>query len=136
MILAQIPTSVLTVGLLLASNGFMTFAWYYHLQKKESWPLLAAIGISWLIALPEYILQVPANRIGSTAFTLSQLKILQEGLTLTVFTLFAFLVAKQAPTWRDGIAMLLILAAVAVSFSGRKPIVVAAPGSPVLGETK
>ena len=80
--------------------------------------------------------QVPANRIGSTAFTLSQLKILQEGLTLTVFTLFAFLVAKQAPTWRDGIAMLLILAAVAVSFSGRKPIAVAAPrAAPTHGDT-
>lgn len=137
--LAQIPTGFLTVGLLLASNGFMTFAWYYHLQKKESWPLVTAVVISWLIALPEYILQVPANRIGSGAFTLSQLKILQEGLTLAVFTVFAFLVAKQAPTWRDGLAMLLILAAVAVSFSGRPPIHPAAqldPAPPTLGESK
>jgi uncharacterized protein len=115
------PAWLVTVLLLIGSNVFMTFAWYYHLQKKETWPLLAAIGISWLIALPEYILQVPANRIGSSVFTLPQLKIMQEAITLAVFTVFAIVVAKQTPTWRDVVAMLLIFAAVAVSFSGRRP---------------
>ena len=110
-----------TILLLLASNTFMTFAWYYHV-KKAAWGLLAAILISWLIALPEYILQVPANRLGAaSSLSLSQLKIMQEGITLAVFTLFAVLIAKQAPTWRDAVAMGLVLAAVAVSFSGRSP---------------
>ena len=122
-----IPTWLQTVLLLAASNVFMTFAWYFHLQRKEAWPLTLAIGLSWLIALPEYILQVPANRIGSAVFTLAQLKILQEAITLVVFTAFAVLVAKQVPTWRDALAMLLILAAVAVSFSGRKPVLPAQP---------
>ncbi len=122
-----IPIWLQTVLLLAASNVFMTFAWYFHLQRKESWPLAMAIGVSWLIALPEYILQVPANRIGSAAFTLPQLKIMQEAITLVVFTGFAVLIAKQSPTWRDVVAMLLILAAVAVSFSGRKPFMPAEP---------
>lgn len=117
----SLPTWLSTVLLLAAANVFMTFAWYFHLQKKETWPLAMAIGISWLIALPEYILQVPANRVGSAAFTLPQLKILQEAITLVVFTAFTILVAKQNPTLRDLVAMGLILAAVAVSFSGRIP---------------
>jgi uncharacterized protein (DUF486 family) len=114
------PAWLLTVVLLVGSNIFMTFAWYYHLQKKEAWPLVAAIGVSWLIALPEYILQVPANRIGSSVFTLPQLKIIQEAITLAVFTAFTIIVAKQTPTWRDFVAMLLIFAAVAVTFSGNR----------------
>jgi uncharacterized protein len=116
------PPWLITVLLLTGSNVFMTFAWYYHLQKKETWPLLAAIGVSWLIALPEYVLQVPANRIGSSVFTLPQLKIMQEAITLAVFTGFTIVVAKQTPTWRDFVAMLLIFAAVAVSFSGRRAV--------------
>lgn len=114
-----IPAWIWTVLLLIASNVFMTFAWYFHLQRKEAWPLALAIGISWLIALPEYILQVPANRMGHGSLTLSQLKILQESITLAVFIAFAWAIAKEPPRSRDYLAMLLIFAAVAVSFSGR-----------------
>lgn len=110
------------IGLLICSNVFMTFAWYGHLKWK-SWPLWMAIGISWLIALPEYILQVPANRLGHVdhggTFTLPQLKILQEAITLGVFTVFTIAVAKEKLRVQDMIAMALVLAAVAVSMSGR-----------------
>jgi uncharacterized protein (DUF486 family) len=110
-----------TIGLLFASNTFMTFAWYYHLKK--SWPLLVAIGVSWLIALPEYILQVPANRVGHIdhggPFTMPQLKIMQEAITLVVFTMFVVLVAKEKVRVHDYIAFGLVLAAVAVSMMGR-----------------
>lgn len=118
------PTSraLLTILLLLCSNVFMTFAWYYHVKQK-AWTLLAAIVISWLIALPEYILQVPANRLGHVSyggpFTLPQLKIMQEAITLMVFTAFAILVAKERVRINDAIAMALIFAGVAVSFLGR-----------------
>ena len=111
-----------TVVLLFLSNTFMTFAWYYHVKQK-AWPLLLAIVVSWLIALPEYMLQVPANRIGHVdrggPFTLSQLKIIQEAITLTVFLLFAVLVAKETPRPRDLVAFALVLAAVWVAVSGR-----------------
>lgn len=100
----------------------MTFAWYYHVKQK-GWTLVAAIGISWLIALPDYILQVPANRIGHMdhggPFSLPQLKVIQEGITLSVFTVFAILVAKEKLRWQDAAASALIFAAVAVSMSGR-----------------
>lgn len=90
-------TSVIvqTIGLLILSNIFMTFAWYAHLRNlngKAWW--IAAIA-SWSIALFEYILQVPANRIGYTVFTLGQLKIMQEVITLTVFVPFAVLYMQQ-----------------------------------------
>lgn len=112
-----------TIGLLAASNSFMTFAWYWHTQRKE-WPLLLAIGVSWLIALPEYILQVPANRLGHKdfggSFTLPQLKIMQEAVTLIVFTLFVVLATKnEKMRTTDYVAMGLVLAAVAVSMMGR-----------------
>lgn len=84
-----------TTLLLAASNVFMTFAWYAHLRhlnERKWW--IAAIA-SWGIALFEYLLQVPANRIGYTALTLPQLKILQEVITLTVFVPFAILYMKQ-----------------------------------------
>ena len=84
-----------TVLLLFASNIFMTFAWYYHL-KYEGWPLWKAILISWLIAGIEYCLAVPANRVGHKAgFSLFQLKIMQEAITLTVFVPFVMLYMKQ-----------------------------------------
>lgn len=118
------PPWITTVLLLLASNTFMTFAWYYHVKKK-AWPLLMAIGISWLIALPEYILQVPANRVGHVGnggpFTLSQLKIVQEAITLAVFTVFAIFVAQEKPRINDAIAFGLIFLAVVVSMWGRNP---------------
>lgn len=113
-----------TVLLLLCSNICMTFAWYYHLGKRDAWPLLTAIFLSWLIALPEYALQVPANRIGYSAaggpFTLPQLKIIQEAVTLLVFTGFTILVMHEKPRPNDYFAMLLIFLAVLVSFAGKK----------------
>ena len=84
----SLPVPVVTIVLLVASNVFMTFAWYGHLKFKAA-PLFAVILISWGIAFFEYLLQVPANRIGHTQFSLAQLKIMQEAITLTVFVPFA-----------------------------------------------
>lgn len=111
-----------TVLLLLGSNTFMTYAWYYHV-KKASWPLWVAIIVSWLIALPEYLLQVPANRLGHTdhggPLTLPQLKILQEAITLVVFLWFTIWVAKEKPRATDLVAMGLVAAGVVVAMLGR-----------------
>ena len=84
-----------TVGLLVASNVFMTFAWYAHLKHLASKPWIIAALVSWGIALFEYLLQVPANRIGYTMLSLAQLKILQEVITLAVFVPFALLYMQQ-----------------------------------------
>ena len=84
-----------TIGLLLISNIFMTFAWYGHLKYRTS-PLWIAILASWSIAFFEYCFQVPANRIGYTEYSLAQLKITQEVITLCVFVPFAFVVMKQS----------------------------------------
>ncbi len=86
---------VRTVGLLVLSNVFMTFAWYAHLRNLSDRPWYIAAFISWGIALLEYMLQVPANRIGYTALSLGQLKIIQEAITLAVFVPFAFFYMKQ-----------------------------------------
>ncbi|MBQ0006074.1 MAG: DMT family protein [Alistipes sp.] len=92
-----------TILLLVVSNIFMTFAWYGHLKLQEmkvvsNWPLVAIILLSWGVALFEYCFQVPANRIGFAGnggpFTLMQLKIIQEVITLTVFTMFSVLLFK------------------------------------------
>ncbi|HTK49120.1 MAG TPA: DMT family protein [Gemmatimonadaceae bacterium] len=93
----MLPSSVLlrTAGLLVASNVFMTFAWYAHLRNLSDRPWYVAAVLSWGIALFEYLLQVPANRIGYTAMSLGQLKILQEVITLTVFVPFAVLYMRQ-----------------------------------------
>lgn len=84
-----------TVGLLVISNVFMTVAWYGHLKYLHNKPLLVAALVSWFIALFEYLVQVPANRIGFTSLSLPQLKIMQEVITLLVFVPFAILVMKQ-----------------------------------------
>ena len=84
-----------TIALLTCSNVFMTFAWYAHLKNLHDKPWYVAAMVSWGIALFEYVLQVPANRIGYTSMTLSQLKILQEIITLTVFVPFAILYMRQ-----------------------------------------
>ena len=86
---------LMTVGLLTCSNLFMTFAWYAHLRNLRNRAWYVAAIVSWSIALFEYLLQVPANRIGYTAFDLGQLKILQEVITLSVFVPFAILYMKQ-----------------------------------------
>jgi uncharacterized protein (DUF486 family) len=91
----QIPIIVQTTGLLILSNIFMTVAWYGHLKSLSSKAWWVAAFISWGIALFEYLLQVPANRIGYTAYSLAQLKILQEALTLIVFVPFAMLYMGQ-----------------------------------------
>jgi uncharacterized protein (DUF486 family) len=84
-----------TVGLLVLSNVFMTFAWYAHLKELLAKPWFIAALASWGIALFEYLLQVPANRIGFTALSLPQLKIIQEVITLAVFVPFAILYMNQ-----------------------------------------
>lgn len=91
----QIPIIVQTTGLLVMSNIFMTFAWYGHLKNLHSKAWYVAAIVSWGIALFEYLLQVPANRIGYTAYSLAQLKILQEVLTLLVFVPFSMIYMNQ-----------------------------------------
>ena len=89
------PVILRTAGLLVLSNVFMTFAWYAHLRNLSDRPWYIAALLSWGVALFEYMLQVPANRIGYTALTLGQLKILQEAITLLVFVPFAFFYMRQ-----------------------------------------
>jgi len=88
-----------TIVLLTMSNVFMTFAWYAHLKDFSSKPWYIAAIISWGIALFEYLLQVPANRIGHTQYDLGQLKIIQEVITLTVFVPFAMFYMNQPFKW-------------------------------------
>ena len=88
-----------TLLLLLCSNVFMTFAWYGHLKYGHAWPLWKAILVSWGIALLEYCLAVPANRIGYVRFSGFQLKILQEAVTLVVFMGFAVTFLKERLAW-------------------------------------
>jgi uncharacterized protein len=104
-----------TVGLLVVSNVFMTFAWYGHL-KFRSKPLFLAILASWLIALPEYGLQVPANRLGYGRLTGFQLKILQEIITLCVFIVFAWFYLGEGFRWNYAVSFALIVAAVWFAF--------------------
>ncbi len=86
---------IITVLLLFCSNVFMTFAWYAHLKELGSKPWFIAAFVSWLIAMFEYMFQVPANRIGFTVLSLGQLKILQEIITLTVFVPFSIFYMKE-----------------------------------------
>ena len=85
----------LTIGMLTVSNLFMTFAWYGHLKTLKAYPWIIAALISWGVAFFEYLVQVPANRIGFTALSLPQLKIIQEVITMSVFVPFAVLYLKQ-----------------------------------------
>jgi uncharacterized protein (DUF486 family) len=95
----------------------MTVAWYGHLKNTKS-PLLLAILVSWAIALLEYCFQVPANRIGYGVLTLMQLKILQEVITLVVFTVFAYFVFGQELKWNYAISYAFIVLAVYFAFKG------------------
>ena len=99
-----------TVILLIASNIFMTFAWYGHLKFKET-PLFKVIIISWLIAFAEYCLQVPANRIGHYQFSAVQLKTIQEIITLIVFAVFSGLYLGEGLRWNHMIGFLFIIGA-------------------------
>ncbi len=93
--LQSLPVPLQTVLLLMASNVFMTFAWYGHLKNLSTSPWYIAALASWGIALFEYLLQVPANRIGFTRFNIGQLKIMQEVITLGVFVPFALFYLKE-----------------------------------------
>jgi uncharacterized protein (DUF486 family) len=104
-----------TIGLLLVSNIFMTFAWYGHLKYRSS-PLLLAIVASWGIAFAEYCFQVPANRIGYGQFTGAQLKTIQEVITLVVFSVFSVVYLKEQLRWNYLVGFALIIAAVFVIF--------------------
>ncbi|HEV8021940.1 MAG TPA: DMT family protein [Candidatus Lustribacter sp.] len=104
-----------TVALLTCSNIFMTIAWYGHLKFTRT-PLIVVILASWGVALLEYCFQVPANRIGYTALTLTQLKVTQEVITLAVFTVFAFLVFDQTPKWNYLVSFAFMVGAVYFAF--------------------
>jgi uncharacterized protein (DUF486 family) len=109
----------MTIGLRSLSNVFMTFAWYAHLKELNNKPWIVAALFSWGIALFEYLLQVPGNRIGHTVMSVAQLKILQEAITLTVFVPFAFFYLKE-PLKLDYLwAGLCILGAVFFIFRSR-----------------
>lgn len=102
---------MVTVVLLLISNVFMTFAWYGHLKFKEA-PLFQVILVSWLIAFAEYCFQVPANRLGSQHFSAAQLKIIQEVITLLVFSVFSVFYLKEGLKWNYLVGFLMIIGAV------------------------
>jgi uncharacterized protein (DUF486 family) len=109
---------VRTIILLLLSNIFMTFAWYYHL-KQTGWPLWKVILLSWGIAFFEYCLMVPANRSGYlSGFSAFQLKIIQEVITLVVFSVFAVLVLKEPFHYRYLLSFLFLFGAVYFMFKG------------------
>jgi uncharacterized protein (DUF486 family) len=105
----------LPIGLLTCSNVFMTVAWYGHLKFKSK-PLLLVILASWGIAFFEYVLQVPANRWGNSVYSATQLKIIQEVITLTVFCGFAILYLGEKIRWNHFAAFVCILAAVVFAF--------------------
>ena len=114
----QLSPTLISVVLLSAANVFMTFAWYAHLKNLSAKPWWVAALASWGIALFEYLLQVPANRIGYGVLSLAQLKIMQEAITLVVFVPFAILYMKQ-PLKLDYLwASLCIMGAVYFVFRG------------------
>ena len=114
-----------TILLLIASNVFMTFAWYGHLKYGHDWPLGKAILVSWSIALLEYCLAVPANRYGFGQFSGFQLKIIQEVITLIVFIGFAILVLKEKLQWNYLVAFAFLGVAVFFAFAFKAPSPVA-----------
>ena len=128
--MSQVALGLTTVGLLVVSNAFMTLAWYGHLKLQDmgvtsNWPLYGVILLSWGIALLEYCFQVPANRLGFVGnggpFTLMQLKVIQEAVTLTVFTVCASLCFKgESVHWNHAVAFVLLIAAVYFAFLDTK----------------
>jgi uncharacterized protein len=111
-----VRTIAITITMLVLSNIFMTFAWYAHLKNLSSKPWYVAALVSWGLALFEYLLQVPANRIGFTRLTLAQLKILQEVITLFVFIPFAVFYMRQPLNWNFLWAGLCLVGAVFFMF--------------------
>jgi uncharacterized protein (DUF486 family) len=115
------PVAVTTVSLLVLSNVFMTVAWYAHLRELNTKPWYVAALASWGVALFEYLLQVPANRVGYTHFTVPQLKIMQEVITLSVFVPFAVFYLRE-PLKLDYLwAALCLLGAAYFMFRGMTP---------------
>ena len=114
----NIPPTAQTIGLLILSNVFMTFAWYGHLKNLSNRAWYVAALASWSIALFEYLLQVPANRIGHTTLSLGQLKILQEVISLSVFVPFPLLYMKESLSWNYLYAAFCIAGAVFFIFRG------------------
>lgn len=122
---------IATIALLVISNVFMTFAWYGHLKMQntgisKNWPLIVVILVSWGIALLEYLFMIPANRIGfrdnGGPFNLFQLKIIQEVISLTVFTIVAILIFQgQKLQWNHVAAFVCLMAAVAFTFLPSNP---------------
>lgn len=108
---------VLPILMLIASNVFMTFAWYGHLKFKSS-PIWIAVMGSWLIAFFEYWLAVPANRIGNQVYSAAELKTMQEVITLTVFAVFSVLYLKESLTWNHAIGFAMIAGGAAFIFKG------------------
>lgn len=106
---------MLTIGLLIISNVFMTIAWYGHLKYKNV-PLFKVIVVSWGIAFFEYCFQVPANRFGYGRFNAAQLKTLQEVITLSVFSVFSVLYLGEKFHWKYGVGFALIVLAVFIIF--------------------
>lgn len=92
---SNLSTLATTIALLIGSNVFMTYAWYGHLKSMPTKPIWFAIAVSWGIAFFEYCLQVPANRIGATGFSVAQLRIMQEVISLTVFVAFLWGYMKE-----------------------------------------
>jgi len=110
----------LPIALLITSNVFMTFAWYGHLKYKSS-PLWLVIVTSWSIAFLEYLFMVPANRWGNAVYSVAQLKIIQEVITLSVFSLFMIYYIGDRIRWNHVAAFLCVLAAVGFIFLPNKP---------------
>jgi len=114
-----VPPAIQTILLLSLSNVFMTFAWYAHLRELAHRPWLIAALVSWGIALFEYLLQVPANRIGHTVMSVAELKVLQEVIALTVFAPFAVFYLRERLTLDYLWAGLCLLGAVYFMFRSR-----------------
>ena len=112
---------MITVLLLTVSNIFMTFAWYGHLKYGHDWPLWKAILVSWGIALFEYCLAVPANRLGYGQLSGFQLKILQEVITLSVFMVFAIAFLKEKLAWNYLVAFAFLAVAAFFAFAFKTP---------------
>lgn len=108
-----------TFGMLVCSNVFMTFAWYGHLKNLAEKPWIIAALVSWGIALFEYLLQVPANRVGYTVMSIGQLKIAQEVITLSVFVPFAVFFMKEKLSWDYLWAGFCLLGAVFFTFRAK-----------------
>ena len=125
--------AVLLIAGLVGSNIFMTFAWYAHLRDLSAKPWYLAALVSWGIALFEYLLQVPANRAGHQVFTISQLKLIQEVISLSVFIPIAILYLNERPSWNYLWAGLCLLGAVYFVFRSPRPSREATPQVTALG---